>query len=35
MTLILILVGAGIALAPFGTENRPEWTERPRPGITA
>jgi hypothetical protein len=35
MTLILILVGAGIVLAPFGTENRPEWLERSRPGITA
>jgi hypothetical protein len=35
MILVLILVGMGIVLAPFGTENRPEWIERPRPGITA
>jgi len=35
MTLTLILVGLGIVLAPFGTENRPEWLPRDaRPGIT-
>jgi hypothetical protein len=35
MTITLILVGLGIVLAPFGTETRPEWLQRPRPGITA
>ena len=28
MIVTLILVGVAIALAPFGTENRPAWLER-------